>query len=168
MFAAPGCLPRYLETGLWPGEEAAVLIRIDHVGIACHDIEEAVARYESLFELSVVSREVNEDQGVREAMLHVSDVPGGSSWIQLLEPLDPDGEFARGLEYGLHHICFGVDDVPAATRELAEPGALETTIVGGRGRVSAFVPGLNPLGLRIECTEFRRDEDVEQNPGALV
>jgi methylmalonyl-CoA/ethylmalonyl-CoA epimerase len=58
--------------------EETVLIRIDHVGIACHDLDQKVAFYESLFDLTVVSREVNEEQGVREAMLHVADGPGGS------------------------------------------------------------------------------------------
>ena len=47
-----------------------MLTRIDHVGIACHDLEERIAFYESTFGLIVVSREVNEQQGVKEAMLH--------------------------------------------------------------------------------------------------
>ena len=64
-----------------------MLDRIDHVGIACHDLAAKIAFYESVFDLTVVSREVNEEQGVREAMLRVGAVPGGSSWIQLLEPL---------------------------------------------------------------------------------
>src|SRR6185312_9027728 len=37
-----------------------MLTRIDHVGIACHDLEEKIAFYETTFGLVVVSREVNE------------------------------------------------------------------------------------------------------------
>ncbi|HXZ75658.1 MAG TPA: VOC family protein [Streptosporangiaceae bacterium] len=51
-----------------------MLDRIDHVGIACHDLAAKIAFYESVFELTVVSREVNEEQGVREAMLRVADI----------------------------------------------------------------------------------------------
>ena len=40
--------------------ETSLLNRIDHVGIACHDLASAVAFYESTFGLTVVSREMNE------------------------------------------------------------------------------------------------------------
>ena len=74
-----------------------MLDRIDHVGIACHDLAAKIAFYESVFDLTVVSREVNEEQGVREAMLRVAAATGGSSWIQLLEPLGPDTPVGRFL-----------------------------------------------------------------------
>ena len=45
--------------------EAAVLLRIDHIGIACRNLDEAIARYESAFGLTVMSREENLEQGVR-------------------------------------------------------------------------------------------------------
>jgi methylmalonyl-CoA/ethylmalonyl-CoA epimerase len=48
-----------------------LLTRIDHVGIACRDLDAAIGRYEATFGLQVVSLEVNEAQGVREAMLAV-------------------------------------------------------------------------------------------------
>ena len=57
-----------------------MLTRIDHVGIACRDLELKIAFYESAMGLTVVSREVNESQGVREAMLQVADGPAGGSW----------------------------------------------------------------------------------------
>lgn len=71
--------------------------RIDHVGIACHDLEEKIALFEQTFELTVVAREVNEAQGVREAMLHIADGEGGGSYIQLLEPLGPDTPVGKFL-----------------------------------------------------------------------
>ncbi len=48
-----------------------MLTRIDHVGIACRDLEEKIDFYRSTFGLAVVAREVHEDQGVLEAMLRV-------------------------------------------------------------------------------------------------
>ena len=96
-----------------------MFLRIDHVGIACHDLEESIAFYESAFGLTVVSREVNEEQGVREAMLHVADGEAGASYIQLLEPLGPDtpvGKFIAKRGEGVHHVGYGVADVTQALR----------------------------------------------------
>ena len=53
-----------------------MLTRIDHVGIACHHLADRIAFYESTFGLVVVNRELNEDQGVNEAMLRVADAAG--------------------------------------------------------------------------------------------
>ncbi|MFI6452959.1 methylmalonyl-CoA epimerase [Streptosporangium amethystogenes] len=102
-----------------------MFMRIDHVGIACHDLEEKIAFFEQTFELTVVAREVNAEQGVKEAMLHIADGEGGGSYIQLLEPLDPDtpvGKFLAKRGEGVHHVAFGVPDVVQA---------LDT--IGGRG-----------------------------------
>jgi methylmalonyl-CoA/ethylmalonyl-CoA epimerase len=49
-----------------------MLTQIDHIGIACRDLEERIDFYCSTFGLTVVSRETNEEQGVREAMLLVA------------------------------------------------------------------------------------------------
>ena len=49
-----------------------MLTQIDHVGIACRNLEEKIELYCSTFGLTVASREVNEEQGVREAMLLVA------------------------------------------------------------------------------------------------
>src|SRR6185369_8160665 len=58
-----------------------VFLGIDHVGIAVPDLDEAIAWYGETFGLASVHEEVNEDQGVREAMLAVGD---GTTQIQLL------------------------------------------------------------------------------------
>ena len=55
-----------------------LLTRIDHVGIACRDLDAAIGLYQATFGLEVVSLEVNEEQGVREAMLQVSPASSGS------------------------------------------------------------------------------------------
>jgi methylmalonyl-CoA/ethylmalonyl-CoA epimerase len=55
------------------------LTRIDHVGIACRDLDQAIGLYQATFGLEVVSLEVNEEQGVREAMLRVGAGPVGSA-----------------------------------------------------------------------------------------
>ncbi len=87
-----------------------MLSRIDHVGIACRDLEAKIAFYESTFGLTVASIEVNEAQGVREAMLQVGTDRPGSSYVQLLEPLRPDTPVGRFLERR------GEGVVPASSR----------------------------------------------------
>jgi methylmalonyl-CoA/ethylmalonyl-CoA epimerase len=114
--------------------------RIDHVGIACRNLDERVALYESAFGLSVVHTEINEGQGVREAMLAV-----GGSFVQLLEPTRPDSPVARFLDRngeGVHHIGYGVDDVAAALAALAANGITlvdERPRHGSMGAAIAFV-----------------------------
>lgn len=111
-----------------------VLTRIDHVGIACRDLEAMAAFYETTFGLTVVSRETISEQGVKEAMLVVADAPAGMSYVQLLEPLGPDTPVGRFLERrgeGVHHIGYGVADIDAA---LATIGATGVRLLDARPR----------------------------------
>jgi methylmalonyl-CoA/ethylmalonyl-CoA epimerase len=134
-----------------------VLTRIDHVGIACRDLAEKIAFYESAFGLTVVSREVNEEQGVREAMLHVADAPAGSSYVQLLEPLRPDTPVGRFLERrgeGIHHIGYGVTDITAA---LAAVGGTGVRLLDERprhGSMGASIAFLHPADVGGVLTEL--------------
>ena len=66
------------------GLPAELFTTIDHVGIAVPDLDEALAFYAQAFGVHSVHEEVNEEQGVREAMLAVG---GGETRIQLLAPL---------------------------------------------------------------------------------
>jgi methylmalonyl-CoA/ethylmalonyl-CoA epimerase len=142
-----------------------MLNRIDHVGIACRDLEEAVARYCSVFGLTVTSREVNEEQGVREAMLLVasgdaSAAPGGvpgASYIQLLEPLSPDspvGKFMARRGEGIHHIGYAVDDVRSALADVAGTGVRLIDERPRHGSLGASIAFLHPADLSGVLTEL--------------
>ncbi len=99
-----------------------VITRIDHVGIAVADLDEAIRFYATAFGLAVVHEEINEEQGVREAMLAVGD---SGSCIQLLAPLTPDSPIGRFLDRsgpGIQQIAYGVDDVDAAADRLRAAG----------------------------------------------
>jgi methylmalonyl-CoA/ethylmalonyl-CoA epimerase len=135
----------------------AVLTRIDHVGIACRDLEAGIAFYESAFGLTVASVEINESQGVREAMLHVGDGTSGSSYVQLLEPLGPDTPVSRFLERrgeGLHHVGYGVADITVA---LAAIGATGVRLIDERprhGSMGASIAFLHPGDIGGVLTEL--------------
>jgi methylmalonyl-CoA/ethylmalonyl-CoA epimerase len=134
-----------------------VLTRIDHVGIACHDLAAKIAFYESTFGLTVASMEVNEAQGVREAMLHVADGPAGGSYVQLLEPLRPDtpvGKFLERRGEGVHHVGYGVTDITAA---LASIGAAGVRLIDERprhGSMGASIAFLHPADIGGVLTEL--------------
>jgi methylmalonyl-CoA/ethylmalonyl-CoA epimerase len=135
----------------------AVLTRLDHVGIACRDLDTTIAFYESAFGLTVASIEVNDAQGVREAMLHVADGPAGSSYIQLLEPTGPDTPVGRFIERrgeGIHHVGYGVANI---TQALASIGASGVRLIDERprhGSMGASIAFLHPADLGGVLTEL--------------
>jgi methylmalonyl-CoA/ethylmalonyl-CoA epimerase len=112
-----------LVTNATPGGLPAELFTtIDHVGIAVPDLDEALAFYARTLGVRSVHEEVNEEQGVREAMLAVGD---GETRIQLLAPLTPESTIAKFIDRngpGLQQLAFRVDDVEAVSATLRERG----------------------------------------------
>jgi methylmalonyl-CoA/ethylmalonyl-CoA epimerase len=134
-----------------------VLTRIDHVGIACRDLAASIAFYESTFGLTVASMEINEAQGVREAMLHVADGPAGSSYVQLLEPLGPDtpvGKFLERRGEGVHHVGYGVANITAALAAIGAAGVRLIDVRPRHGSMGASIAFLHPAGLGGVLTEL--------------
>ena len=134
-----------------------MLTRIDHVGIACRNLDAAAGFYQATFGLTVASTETIEEQGVREAMLKVADAPAGTSYVQLLEPLSPDtpvGRFIKRRGEGLHHIGYGVTDIEAA---LASIGATGVRLIDARprhGSLGASIAFLHPADVGGVLTEL--------------
>jgi methylmalonyl-CoA/ethylmalonyl-CoA epimerase len=134
-----------------------VLTRIDHVGIACRDLDRAIAFYESTFGLAAVSRERNEDQGVTEAMLRVADAPDGTSYVQLLEPLGPDtpvGRFLARRGEGVHHVGYGVTDITAALEAIGATGVRLIDSRPRHGSMGASIAFLHPKDVGGVLTEL--------------
>ena len=139
-----------------------MLSRIDHVGIACRDLDAKIAFYESTFGLTVASIEVNEGQGVREAMLQVGKDAAGSSYVQLLEPLGPDtpvGKFLERRGEGIHHVGYAVAEITAA---LAAIGATGVRLIDERprhGSMGASIAFLHPADVGGVLTELVQPAD---------
>jgi methylmalonyl-CoA/ethylmalonyl-CoA epimerase len=133
-----------------------LLTRIDHVGIACRDLDQAIEVYRATFGLEVVSTEVNQGQGVREAMLRVASGNGGS-YVQLLEPLAADtpvGKFLARRGEGVHHVGYGVADIGEA---LSAIGATGVRLIDERprhGSMGASIAFLHPADLGGVLTEL--------------
>ena len=104
------------------GPSDELFTAIDHVGVAVPDLDEAIAFYETTFGMSLVHQEVNEDQGVREAMMAVGD---SGSCIQLLAPLNDESTIARFLDRsgpGIQQLAYRVTDLDAVSATLRERG----------------------------------------------
>lgn len=141
-----------------------LLRRLDHVAVLVRDTAAALEFYSGRLGLEVSSAEELASPHVRLTYLDA-----GNAYIQLVEPLDGDSQLAAWLDEhgeGLHHVCFGVDDVREAVATLSDPGA-PLVLGSGRGRPSAFVTASAANGVRIECTGFDRAEDVDALPGFL-
>ena len=138
-----------------------LLTRLDHVGIACRDLDAAIGRYQATFGLEVVSLEVNEEQGVREAMLQVS-AGGGPGYVQLLEPLGPDtpvGRFLARRGEGLHHVGYGVADVRQALAAIGGQGVRLLDERPRHGSMGASIAFLHPADLGGVLTELVQPAD---------
>jgi methylmalonyl-CoA/ethylmalonyl-CoA epimerase len=140
-----------------------LLRRLDHVAVLVRDTDEALRFYSGRLGLAVASSEEISSPHVRLTYLDA-----GNAYIQLVQPLT-DSPLSVWLDEhgeGLHHICFGVDDVAGTVGELNDPGA-EVSLGEGRGRVSSFITAGGSHGVRIECTEFVHVRDVDETPGYL-
>jgi methylmalonyl-CoA/ethylmalonyl-CoA epimerase len=96
--------------------------KIDHVGIAVPDLDEAIAFYRDTFGIVSVHEETNEQQGVREAMLAVGD---GATQLQLLAPLSADSTIAKFLDRngpGVQQVAYTVTDIEAVSETLRARG----------------------------------------------
>ena len=134
----------------------ALFTRIDHVGIAVPDLDEALAFYRDTFGVVSVHEETNEEQGVREAMLRVGD---GDSMIQLLAPLRPDSTIAKFLDRngpGVQQVAYTVDDVEAVSATLRERGLRLLYDAPRRGTSGSRVNFVHPKdagGVLVELVE---------------
>jgi methylmalonyl-CoA/ethylmalonyl-CoA epimerase len=127
---------------------------IDHVAIAVHDLDTALADLREQYGAEPISRETVESQGVEEAMIAI----GGSN-LQILQPLtaeSPVGRFLSKRGEGLHHVAFVVPNIDAALEHLAHNGTRlidQEPRIGGGGHRIAFVHPSAFGGTLVELVE---------------
>jgi methylmalonyl-CoA/ethylmalonyl-CoA epimerase len=132
---------------------------IDHVGIAVPDLDAAIDFYRETFGLEVTHTEVNEEQGVREAMLHAAGDPGAGTALQLLAPIRPDSTIAKFLDRsgpGLQQLAYRVSDVAAASDALRAKGLRVLYEEPKRGTADSRVNFVHPKdagGVLVELVE---------------
>src|ERR1700748_1619605 len=103
----------------------ALVTAIDHVGIAVPDLVDAIKWYHDHLGMIVLHEEVNEDQGIREAMLSVRGAPVGSAQIQLMAPLDESSPIAKFLDKrgpGVQQLAYRVSNLAQLSRRIHVQG----------------------------------------------
>lgn len=144
-----------------------LFVAVDHVGIAVPDLDVAIAFYRDAFDMQVVHEEINEAQGVREAMVAVGD---GTVCIQLLAPLDQTSAIAKFLDRsgpGLQQLAFRVRDVAAASEVLRGRGLrllYDEPRPGTAGSLINFIHPKDAGGVLVELVEPRSDGGTERRP----
>ena len=138
------------------------LLGVDHVGIAVPDLDVAIAWYAEHLGLEATHTEVNESQGVREAMLHARDDRTGAA-VQLLAPLDETSTIATFIDRngpGLQQVAYRVADVEAAAAALRADGLRLLYDEPRRGTANSRVNFVHPRdagGVLVELVEPAAD-----------
>jgi methylmalonyl-CoA/ethylmalonyl-CoA epimerase len=131
-----------------------VLGRIDHIGVAVDDLEEAISLYGDRLEMREQHRETVEQFDVEAVLLEI-----GEGHVELLRPLSPDGAVGRFLAKhgpGLHHVAYQTPDIESALASARAAGLElidEEPRVGIRGSRVAFLHPRSTGGVLTELVE---------------
>ena len=128
--------------------------KVDHIGVAVSNLEEALKIYTDVLGLKLHGTEVVEEQKVRVAFM-----PVGDTEIELLESTDPEGPIAKFIEKrgeGIQHIAFRVDDIEEALEQMRRKGVRlidEKPRYGAGGARIAFLHPKSTGGVLVELCE---------------
>ncbi|BBZ32443.1 methylmalonyl-CoA epimerase [Mycolicibacterium confluentis] len=146
-----------------PALASALVTAIDHVGIAVPDLEAAKKWYHDHLGMIVLHEEVNEEQGVVEAMLSVRGAALGSAQIQLLAPLNEKSTIAKFIDTrgpGLQQLAYRTSDIDALSERLREQGVRLLYEAPRRGTANSRINFIHPKdagGVLIELVEPSAD-----------
>ncbi len=128
--------------------------RIDHVGVAVEDIDQAIVLYRERFGMTEQHRETVEEFGVEAVLLEV-----GEGHVELLEPLSEESAIGRFLARngpGMHHVAYQTDDIDATLERVRTAGVEaidEQPRTGIRGSRVAFLHPRSTGGVLTELVE---------------
>ena len=142
--------------GMSPDLPTHLFTAIDHVGIAVPDLDAAIEHYTSAYGMTCVHQEVNEEQGVREAMMAVGD---SGSYLQLLAPLTPDSTIGKFLDKsgpGIQQMAYRVDSIDEVSDHLRAQGMRLLYDAPKKGTAGSRVNFVHPKsagGVLVELVE---------------
>jgi methylmalonyl-CoA/ethylmalonyl-CoA epimerase len=137
----------------------ALVTAIDHVGIAVADLDAAIAWYHDHLGMILVHEEVNEDQGIREAMLAVRGAQQGTAQIQLMAPIDDSSTIAKFLDKrgpGIQQMAVRVSDLDSLSEQLRSQDVRLVYEAPRRGTANSRINFIHPKdagGVLIELVE---------------
>ncbi|BBX42537.1 glyoxalase [Mycobacterium tuberculosis variant microti OV254] len=140
----------------------SLVTAVDHVGIAVADLDAAIAWYHDTLGMVLVHEEINEDQGIREAMIAVQDGEPGTAQIQLMAPIDDSSAIAKFLDKrgpGIQQMAVRVSDLDALCEQLREKGVRLVYAAPRRGTANSRINFIHPKdagGVLMELVEPAR------------
>jgi methylmalonyl-CoA/ethylmalonyl-CoA epimerase len=148
-----------------PALASALVTAVDHVGLAVPDLDVAIKWYHDHLGMIVLHEEINEDQGIREAMLSVRGAPKGSAQIQLMSPLDETSTIAKFIDRrgpGIQQLAYRVSDIEALSERLRDEGIRLLYDTPRKGTANSRINFIHPKdagGVLIELVEPAADAD---------
>ena len=142
-----------------PALPSEFVVAIDHVGVAVPDFDAAVAWYRDALGMENLHEEVNEEQGVREAMLGSPGRPEGGAQLQILAPLNEQSTIAKYLDRngpGIQQMAVRVTDVEAVMAHLSGLGIRVLYPEPRRGTAGSRINFVHPKdagGVLLELVE---------------
>jgi len=131
--------------------------KIEHIGIAVKNMEDANILFEKLLGVPAYKTEEVESEGVLTSFFQT-----GVNKIELLMATNPESAIAKFLEKkgeGIHHIAFDVENIAAEIERLKNEGFVLINDVPKRGADNKLVVFLHPKstnGVLIElCQEIK-------------
>ena len=126
--------------------------KLDHIGIAVADLDQAIERFKQLGFL-FEQRTRMEDMG-----LEIAFFAAGESKIELLASLREDSSIGKHLAArgeGIQHLCFAADDFDGALEEYKQKGfrVLGKPVIGAEGKRVFFVHPKDSHRVLIEIIE---------------
>jgi len=137
-----------------------MIVRLDHVGIVAHTIEEALAVLVDRMGLPLDEQRSNGLKGSyfapERTLNYFVKVGEGETQIEILIPQDTTSGVAKYLHKrgpGLHHLGYAVDNVQDDARALRERGLQQIDL--GPGANAAFFYPRSVLGMLTELVPVR-------------
>lgn len=132
--------------------------KIEHIGIAVKNLEEANKTYAALFGKESYKQEGVESEGVITSFFEV-----GPNKIELLEGTNPDSPISKFIAKrgeGIHHIAFDVEDIEAEIARLQSEGFTllnQQPKFGADNKMVAFLHPKSSHGVLVELCQERKD-----------
>ena len=137
----------------------ALVTAIDHIGIAVADLDAAITWYHDHLGMILVHEEVNDDQGIREAMLSVPGAQNDTAQIQLMAPVDDSSAIAQFLDKrgpGIQQMAVRVRDLDSLSKRLRSQGVRLVYEAPRRGTANSRINFIHPKdagGVLIELVD---------------
>ena len=125
-------------------------ICVDHIGIACKDLDVSKKFYTEVLGLECTGEEPVPEQGVKTVF-----IPCGETLLELLVDTSPESPIAKYIEkngQGIQHVAVRVDDINAAIADVQERGGvmIDKAPRGGAGGMDIAVVHPKSVGMLLE------------------